>query len=157
MIQEISLLLATISVFTARTRTLFNSGALCDAESRPDYQPPALSDTECTMVRSTAATGHLILMTYCIAWFQVAISLHYAYHVHFTALLLEAIHNYVLYTNVLVFRPLLHRWQVLCVCLITPLIFVVPTAIFAYKGYTTEDTCWLNFGSTNAMVEVCEA
>jgi hypothetical protein len=51
MIEEISLLLASISVFTARSRTLFDTGALCDAEKKPDYQPPMLSDDECALVR----------------------------------------------------------------------------------------------------------
>jgi hypothetical protein len=86
---------------------------------------------------------------------QVAIFLHYAYHVHFTALLLEAIHNYIVHTNVMVFRPRFYRWHVLCICLLTPIVFVAPTALFLFDDYTNENTCWLNFGSANAVVEVC--
>ncbi|CAM6002017.1 unnamed protein product, partial [Sphagnum balticum] len=68
MLQEISLLFAIVLSLFFRTSTILDTGALCDAQNDPGYQPPSLSDTECTIV---------------------AIALHYLYTVHFLTLFLE--------------------------------------------------------------------
>jgi hypothetical protein len=51
-----------------RTSTILDTGALCDAQNNPGYQPPALSPDMCRIV---------------------AIILHYLYAVHFLTLFLE--------------------------------------------------------------------
>ena len=89
-----------------------------------------------------------------------------ALQVHFVALLMEALHNYVLYTYVMNERPLLHRWQMLLITLLGPLLAVGPTVagLYAflstlnhsysalYNSYTTETTCWLSYGSVVAPI-----
>ncbi|CAM6003120.1 unnamed protein product [Sphagnum balticum] len=59
---------ATFMCLFVRSPTILDTGAMCNAESSPDYQPPALSNTECSFV---------------------AVVLHYLYAVHFWALFLE--------------------------------------------------------------------
>lgn len=51
-----------------RSPTILDTGALCNAAANPTYQPPSLSDTDCSLV---------------------AIVLHYLYAVRFWALFLE--------------------------------------------------------------------
>jgi hypothetical protein len=69
MLQEITLLIATFLTLFVRSPTILDSGALCNAQSNPDYQPPALSNAQCSFV---------------------GVVLHYLYAVHFFSLFLEA-------------------------------------------------------------------
>jgi hypothetical protein len=66
---------------------------------------------------------------------------------------LQALHNYTLYTYVFVHKPMLSRRRLLPLALLSPLIVVLPTAIFSYDGYINENTCWVDYSRINAVVE----
>jgi hypothetical protein len=68
MLQEITLLIATVLTLFVRSPTILDTGALCNAEADPYFQPPALTSTQCSYVGAV---------------------LHYLYAVHFFALFLE--------------------------------------------------------------------
>jgi hypothetical protein len=68
MIQEITLLIAQFLTLFVRSPTILDTGALCNAEADPNYQPPSLTSAECSFV---------------------GVVLHYLYAVHFLALFLE--------------------------------------------------------------------
>lgn len=76
-------------------------------------------------------------------------------------------HNYVLYTMVftselivfwlicqLVEKHVLNLGQILLVVLILPIISVVATALPLHEDYVNDETCWLNFGKLNAVIEL---
>jgi hypothetical protein len=149
MLQEITLLIATFMCLFVRSPTILDTGALCNAEANPNYQPPSLSDTQCSLV---------------------AIVLHYLYTVHFVALFLEvrattrlkgnihynlqSLHNYTVYTFVFVQRPMLSRRLLLPIALLAPLVIVVPTALFSFNKYVNTKTCWVDYSQINAIVEM---
>ena len=68
MFQEITLALAIVLLLFFRSTTVLDTGSMCDAEADPNYQPPSLDKTDCTLV---------------------AIVLHYLFAVHFLALFVE--------------------------------------------------------------------
>jgi hypothetical protein len=68
MIQEITLLIAQFLCLFVRSPTIMDAGALCNAQADPNYQPPSLTNTECSIV---------------------GVVLHYLYAVHFWTLFLE--------------------------------------------------------------------
>ncbi len=67
---------------------------------------------------------------------------------------LQSLHNYTLYTYVYVHHPMLTRTRLLPVALLCPLLTVVPTTAFSSANYTTTSTCWLNFTTINATIEM---
>lgn len=68
MLQEITLLIAQFMCLFVRSPTVLDTGALCNAAADPTFNPPALTDSECSIV---------------------GIVLHYLYFVHFWSLFLE--------------------------------------------------------------------
>ncbi len=68
MIEEVALLMAQFLLFFVRTPTIMDTGALCDAESNPSYQPPKVSDDICSLI---------------------AVIYHYLYFVYFLTLFVE--------------------------------------------------------------------
>ncbi len=67
--------------------------------------------------------------------------------------LLQALHNYTLYTFVFVHRPMLTRRLLLPIALLAPLIFVVPTAAISFTKYINKNTCWVDYSQINAFIE----
>jgi hypothetical protein len=133
MIEEATLFIAQILILLFRTKTVFDTGALCDAEKHPDYQPPAISTPVCNLV---------------------ATILHLLYFIHFATFMLEAVHNYIVYTCVLTQRPIFKRKLLLLILFVSPFIIVLPTAVFSFTHYTNENTCWLNYNGINAAIEI---
>lgn len=72
----------------------------------------------------------------------------------FLTLFLESIHNYTVYTYVFNNDVPLSRKTQLPLILITPIAVVAPIAATHYHDYIHDLTCWLNFDSLNAIVEL---
>lgn len=132
-LQEATLLIAQLIYIPARTNVIFDAGAFCNPQTNPDYSPPKISPTMCT---------------------TAAILLHYLFAVYFLSLFLESLHNYTLYTLVLVRKPMLTRTLVLVVSLGCPLVLVGPTAALFSGTYTNARTCWLAWDSVNVYFEL---
>uniref|UniRef100_A0A914XF51 Uncharacterized protein n=1 Tax=Plectus sambesii TaxID=2011161 RepID=A0A914XF51_9BILA len=129
--QELSLLCAVLIVLVARARTLFDSGSFCGKEGLGN--PPRMSDAVCS---------------------SVAVVLHYLFLVYFLLLVLEALHNYMLYTYVFVRHPLLNLTGYIIIALYLPILPVGITGGLLFQSYVTTETCWLNLDSTNMIIEV---
>ncbi len=125
--EELSLLIAHLLILFARVPTLGDLDFLCvDGNTAPN-----LSDTGCRIV---------------------ACALHYLFLVHFSFLLMEALHSYTTWTNVVIVKPLIGRLVILGICLIGPLIPVGITAAVWWETYTHDHTCWVNWYAVNCYL-----
>lgn len=68
--------------------------------------------------------------------------------------MIQALHNYTLYTYVFVYKPMFDRCEILFVALVAPLVFVVPTAVFSFGAYINLDTCWIDYSQRNAVIQI---
>uniref|UniRef100_A0A914WFQ8 Uncharacterized protein n=1 Tax=Plectus sambesii TaxID=2011161 RepID=A0A914WFQ8_9BILA len=132
--EEISLLLAHIIILIARTPTIADAAAFCDGQASGN--PVKLGEDQCRMV---------------------ATILHYLFMVHFGFFFLEALNNYCVNTYIANGTSMYGRWKNLLLGLGVPLIPVAATAIFHFKTYINDHTCWCNVDEPNFIGEVVPA
>ncbi len=137
LIEELALFIAMLMMFFARTPTVMDTGALCDAEANPSYQPPKLSNDVCSVM---AVLYHYLYTVYFltlfleVSFFQIEIKISF-FLINQIQNSLQALNNYTTYTYVFVLKPMLPRRGLLPLALLTPLVIVIPTAIFLFQNY----------------------
>jgi hypothetical protein len=129
--EEISLLLAQLIVLVARTPTIGDTAAFCDATA--SQNPLKLNDDQCRVV---------------------ATILHYLYTVHFSFLFLEALNNYCVSTYVVNGVPLYGRFKNVLLGLGVPLVPVFATAVTHFNTYISSSSCWCNMEEVNFIGEI---
>jgi hypothetical protein len=67
---------------------------------------------------------------------------------------IQSLHNFTLYSGILLDVPILRRHFLVFAGLLAPCIFVAPTAAFAWSTYTSSNTCWVDYSQMNAYIEL---